>query len=374
MVGQTREPHGSTPAGTDVPVALLERITAEAEAVDRGDAETLEQLVAFGEAGLTTLGSVSDTEGRPGQQSGQGGLPDLVGAVEALARRSLSSAFALWGHRMAIEYLLAADTPYAHRVLPGLRAGAVPGVSGMASAFRRFVGAGEVDLTARADGEDLLIDGTLPWATNLYPGALVVSAAVDAQGDPLLLAFTLDQQGVEVGAPLDLLALRGTRSTSVRLNAVRVPGEQVLSRDFTGLLRAVRPTFAALQSALCLGLAAESLAQTEVSLGKAAEGSFLTTFAPDLAEAQHELGRVRGQLDAVAATVGTGTPPTPAQVLQTRHAAGLLAVQAAGLELRTAGGRAFVHGSAANRRFRESAFLPVQSPSEGQLRWELARG
>jgi hypothetical protein len=43
------------------------------------------------------------------------------------------------------------------------------------------------------------------------------------------------------------------------------------------------------------------------------------------------------------------------------------------LESTVVGGAGYAVGSPANRRFREAAFLPVQSPSEGQLRWELTQ-
>ncbi|WP_258934459.1 hypothetical protein [Nesterenkonia pannonica] len=42
--------------------------------------------------------------------------------IEALAERSLASGFALWGHRMCIEYLAAADTDWARSILPDLQA------------------------------------------------------------------------------------------------------------------------------------------------------------------------------------------------------------------------------------------------------------
>ena len=49
------------------------------------------------------------------------------------------------------------------------------------------------------------------------------------------------------------------------------------------------------------------------------------------------------------------------------------ATEATRLEITLTGGAGYALDSAANRRFRESAFLPIQSPSEGQLRWELTR-
>lgn len=61
------------------------------------------------------------------------------------------------------------------------------------------------------------------------------------------------------------------------------------------------------------------------------------------------------------------------KLLELRLAAAEVASAAAALEVRVAGGAGYAQSSPASRRFREAAFIPVQSPSETQLKWELAR-
>ena len=57
-----------------------------------------------------------------------------------------------------------------------------------------------------------------------------------------------------------------------------------------------------------------------------------------------------------------------------RLAAADIVSAAAALEIRSAGGKGYARRTDASRRFREAAFIPVQSPSEAQLRWELRTG
>ena len=59
----------------------------------------------------------------------------------------------------------------------------------------------------------------------------------------------------------------------------------------------------------------------------------------------------------------------PAMAADTASAA----VAASSIEVRVAGGAGYAKSSPASRRFREAAFIPVQSHSESQLRWELAK-
>ena len=50
-----------------------------------------------------------------------------------------------------------------------------------------------------------------------------------------------------------------------------------------------------------------------------------------------------------------------------------IAPAATRLEAILCGGMVYAQAAPANRRMREAAFLPVQSPSQSQLRWELDR-
>src|SRR5699024_12460297 len=91
---------------------------------------------------------------------------------------SLSVAFALWGHRMAIEYLTITGGAFAETLLPQLRAGTTPRVSAMAPGFKNFAGAGDVGLWMQYDDDgSLRVSGRLDWASNLYSDAMVVAPA-----------------------------------------------------------------------------------------------------------------------------------------------------------------------------------------------------
>jgi hypothetical protein len=58
-------------------------------------------------------------------------------------------------------------------------------------------------------------------------------------------------------------------------------------------------------------------------------------------------------------------------IVQLRLDTAAAAVAATRLEFTLAGATGYRSGTATNRRFREAAFLPIQAPSEGQLRREL---
>lgn len=347
------------PRSAEIDPALLTDVREHAGALDRGELPARRTFPALGEAGRLDLGS---------PHSADGGLLRMVEVIASLAGECVSTAFSVWAHRMTIEYLAVADTEAARTWLPELRAGRVPGITGMASAFKEVAGCGSVDLDATPVPGGYRISGTLRWASNLYEDALLVSAARSADGSTLVFATPLAAVGVTAGAPFSLLALGSTASSSVVLEDVFIADSQVMSTDLHTFLAMIRPTFLALQTALCLGLAGRCLAEARTGLV-----GINSTFAADLGAVSGRHALLQTTLRRLASAVGTDHPPTPRELLSMRLGAAEVATEAAGLEIRTAGGRGYARATPASRRFREATFLPVQSPSEGQLRWELAQ-
>jgi alkylation response protein AidB-like acyl-CoA dehydrogenase len=77
---------------------------------------------------------------------------------------------------------------------------------------------------------------------------------------------------------------------------------------------------------------------------------------------------------AAVGLIGGGQVPLPVpEALQIRLDCARLATAAVALEAKKMGGRGYVVTTPTARRLREAAFLPIQAPTEGQLRWEMAR-
>lgn len=338
---------------------VLAHAAEHADALDRNEGEGRQVLPLLARAGALDLGVPTNRDG---------GLVAMADAVEALSRACVTSAFTTWAHRMTLEYLATAATGWADRAAAGLRTGAVPGVTGMASAFRELAGCGSLDLTATPTDGGYLVSGPIRWASNLYPDALVVSAARTDRGDRIIFAVPLDTPGLTAGKPFPLLGLNATASSYLTFEEVRISDEQVLSSDFESFLGSVRGTFLTLQTALCLGIAATAIGRARERLT-----GVNTVFAGDVDRVLAHLQVSRTTMDSIARRVGTADALTRFELLSMRLTAAEVATDAATLEVKTAGGQGYARNSGTSRRFREAFFIPVQSPSEAQLRWELAQ-
>ena len=96
-------------------------------------------------------------------------------------------------------------------------------------------------------------------------------------------------------------------------------------------------------------------------------------FSAEVDDVEQKLVSAQSTLASAAAAVGGPQPPSKKQLLTLRLAAAEISSDSAALEIRTAGGKGYASRTPASRRYREAAFIPVQSPSEAQLRWELDR-
>jgi alkylation response protein AidB-like acyl-CoA dehydrogenase len=316
----------------------------------------------------------------------------LARALATVAWTDMSLAFSLWCHRMVLEYLLAGKrTPTVRQWLASLEAAEMAGSTALAAAMAHHVSGAPLSITGHPSAEGLALEGKIRWSSNLFGSDFLLVTAVEIPSRELrIVAVRGDQVGVDVDPYPELLDLQGTFSSSLRLTGVPIDDSAILSSDFHGFIRTVRPTFLLWQASFAWGLGARALDEAALHVGRGTN----RVFAGELKILEDERDRIEAaiagelnQIGARAARSGTSsltgssvtaagsgaTPGELAPVVAIRLDAARLAGAATRLECKVVGGAGYARGSATARRLREAAFLPVQSPTEGQLQWELSR-
>lgn len=339
-----------TTAPLVVDEAILDAISDKVKAVDSGDESARYILPLLAEADLLHTDLLTTAR-----------------IIREISRRDLSLGFTVWAHKMAQQYLINSGTPAAENVEKQLRSGERPGITGMAAAFKEFAGCDKIELTATPVDGGYHINGKLNWASNLYDDAVLITAARTDDGERILIFIEAGSEGLTFGKPFGLLGLNATASAWVSLENVFVPESQILSHDFDAFIQQVRPTFVVLQIAECVGVA-------EAAIGAASERLFgvNATFSDDVDTVAEKITTIVTKQEDIISRIGNSAI-NPVELLELRLDAAEVAVDAANLEVRVAGGAGYAKSSPASRRFREAAFIPVQSPSEAQLRWELEK-
>lgn len=305
----------------------------------------------------------------------QHGLPDSAGnlfdqanVINQLAQTDLATAFSVWSHRMATEYLVRfSNSSVTQQWAQQLRNGELLGSTALATALVDASGRAELPVQFDKSGEKIILNGFIPWASNLSPETVVVFAARNSNGDRYVFSTKLNVDGISVKLSSELLALNETESGSIQFENAEITSDQILSRSLKDFLALMRPRFLTLQTGFCLGVSEASLAFAKQQPGK-------SLFETQLVEASNELLELRERLQNLASrltNIGEITSAKP--YLQLRLDAAVLAQKITRLEFAVFGGRGFSQKSDTARRVHEALFFIVQAPTEGALRWELAQ-
>ncbi|MEY3092666.1 MAG: acyl-CoA dehydrogenase [Ilumatobacteraceae bacterium] len=335
--------------------AVLDDVASNSTEVDADPAHDSRTTIRdLAERGLLDLGL-------PGSQ---GSYSDQIRVLRDLASVCMTTAFTAWSHRMTVEYLVT------HGGRPDradvVRRAERVGSTALAGTFRAATGVAEVPVSTTGSGDARRASGFLSWASNLHTDTIVVTGVqAETTGKRSLVSFELRSDGVEVIPINGLLALDGSKSGAIRLSDVALSDADDLSSSFDEFIADVRPKFLLFQSAFVLGLASASLKGLDDLRGPA------VSLLPEIEAARGELRALANELEDGGRALDACARPDLRACLSLRLEASHLATRATQLELAARGGSAYLHGSATARRVREALFVPVQSPTEAQLRWEL---
>lgn len=345
--------------------AFRQWLDANAEAIDQGQCDPHLVLSQIAQSRVLRTGVDYELGGSGGQVS------DAVEAIAAIASHSLAAAFVCWGQRAFIEYLLhSPNQALRERLLPDLLRGELAGATGLSNAMKYLSGIEALQVRGRSHSSGWTLDGRLHWVTNLRKSGFVVAAAVEhgEGGSPFVMAIPSTSPGLDRSDDLQLMGLQSSNTAALAFDQVELGKEWLLHENAREFLPAVRPAFLGLQCGLAIGLARRALDEVQWHLQDRA--SFLE-------EARQVLGeRLENTVRELKQGLAEGRfLKQPAALFKLRITLAESAADAVQLELQASGGKAYLsaYGEGFARRWRESAFVPIVTPSLVQLRAELHR-
>lgn len=292
-----------------------------AAAVDAAGEVPTSHLDALAAAGLYGLTGPVESGGLAADRA-------TVDAVaEALAGGDLATTFVWLQHLLAPGMVAEAPAPLRTEFLADLCSGRVRSGIALLAATRP----GPAAITARQEGEVLVLDGGVPWVTGWGHVDVVLVAARDAADVVhFLLVDAVAGAGLEV-VPQELVAVQASSTVELRLAGHRVPAARLVRSVPLARWQAGDPAGLRTNGSLALGLVARCARLAELPALEA------------------DLAAVRAQLD------GAG----PAELPDARAAAAALAHRATGLLAVATGSRSVSCGHPAERLAREALFLLV---------------
>jgi butyryl-CoA dehydrogenase len=276
---------------------------------------------------------------------------DLLTRYRDLAGACLTTCFILSQRDAACRRLLGSDNAMlCQRLLPALARGeafATVGLSQLTTA-RQHTGP---PFTARLEADGLWLDGVIPWVTGAAQAQHLVVGAVLEDSRQVLAVLPTNAPGVQVYAPLELMALRGSITAEVCCERVKLGPEWLLAGPAERVLETGRGGAGGLETTcLALGLVGAALDYLQH------EAEARPALLPVTQQLRNRLDRSWQELERLA--LGHGTPAAAAAL---RGRANLLALHATQAALTAGKGTAFVRPHPAQRWARQALFFLVWS-------------
>ena len=345
---------------------------------DKAGRFSTEAVRSLGESGLFGLMLPADVAG-----SGQG--PRTFAAVMAtLAEADASVAMVYLMHILGAATMSAARPSAIEAIKPILKDIS----AGRHLSTLAFSEAGSRSHfwapTSRAhrNGDGVRISARKSWVTSAGHAHSYVVSSLAPEGvgptDSTLYLLPAQTRGLSVAGAWDGLGLRANASAPVTLEDCEVPSSLQLTDDgagFPAMLNVVLPLFNLGTSCVALGLCRAAVTATISHLKNAkfehlgqSLGESLPTLRAQLAAMQIDTDGLSARIDDLVEHLEKPRETTMLRVLETKAAAGDVAISVTSAAMRICGGAAFSKHLSIERLFRDAHAGAVMAPTGDVLR------
>src|SRR5580693_6873378 len=345
---------------------------------DKAGRFSTEAVEALGESGLLGLMLPVDVRG-----SGLG--PRTFAVVTAtLAEADASVAMVYLMHILGAATISAARPGAAQAVAPILReigAGRHLSTLAFSEAGSRSHFWAPVS-RAHRNGSGVRISAQKSWVTSAGHAHSYVVSSLAPEGtgptDSTLYLVPAQTRGFSVAGPWDGLGLRANASAPIALDDCEVQSDFQLTDDgagFPAMLNVVLPLFCLGTASVALGLCRAAVAGTASHLKSArfehldqSLGESLPPLRAQLAAMQIDTDGLSARIDDLVDHLEKPRETTMLRVLETKAAAGDVAISVTSAAMRTCGGAAFSKHLNIERLFRDAHAGAVMAPTGDVLR------
>jgi alkylation response protein AidB-like acyl-CoA dehydrogenase len=240
---------------------------------------------------------------------------------------------------------------------------------------------------AHRNGTGVRITAKKSWVTSAgYANCYVVSSLAPQGAGPTdstLYLVPAQTPGLSVAGPWDGLGLRANASAPMMLDECEISPELQLTEDgagFQAMLEIVLPLFNLGSSAVALGICRAAVAATAAHLKSArfehlgqSLGESLPTLRAQLATMQIDTDGLSARVDDLVDSLERPRDTTLLRVLESKAAAGDVAISVTSTAMRVCGGAAFSKHTSVERLFRDAHAGAVMAPTGDVLREFISR-
>ncbi|MEO1464995.1 MAG: acyl-CoA dehydrogenase family protein [Cyanobacteria bacterium J06633_1] len=349
----------------DLKLATKKQLTRQVKEIDAGKypRKFMEQIGSLGGFAQT----VAVDYGGTGIE-----IKTALQVIETVSQTCLSTGFISWCQIATAWYIQNGESEcLKQEVLPAVATGKSMAGTGLSNPMEHFAGIEKIALTATKTTGGYLVNGMLPWVSNLGEGHYLAIAAQIADSEDYMMAVVKeDFAGLAFKCNAHFIGLEGTGTYSCVFRDVFVPDEWVLAAPCEAYVNRIKPGFILTQVGMGLGLVQsclELITRANQQLGKV--NCFLDDCVEDI-EQDLSIARFKAYdlADEIVKQQTKLDSDYLAAVIQSRLTASELSLRASQAAMLHAGARAYLSGSPQERKLREAYFVAIVTPAIKQLK------
>ena len=359
-----------TPAISQLKFAIQRDLVPIAQDIDvkgeypRDFMHQVGSIGGFGQAVPTNFGGMNE------------GIKGAIQVIEEISKECVSTGFITWCQIACTWYLQNTENEYLlQNLLPKVATGQVIAGTGLSNPMKHFAGIEKIALVAEPCADGYILNGLLPWVSNLGDGHYFAVAAKIKDTDEYLMAIAVNNcPGLSLKAHAHFIALEGSGTYSCCFKDVFVPHEFILAAPCEDYIARIKPGFILTQVGMGLGLV-DSCVELMKRVNQ--RTGHVNCFLDDgVEEIETDLLVARQKTytlaDEVEAAQGRVNYSLLKDVIQARIVASELSLRASQAAMLHGGAKAYLLHNSIEKKLRESYFIAIVTPALKHLKKMLS--
>lgn len=303
------------------------------------------------------------------------GFKTALQVIESVSETCLCTGFLTWCHIACVWYIQNSQNTYLRdNILPDIAEGKILAGTGLSNPMKHFADIEKIALIAKPCDGGYIVDGLLPWVSNLGQGHYFAVVAQIADTEDFLMTIVSDDlEGLTLKSTAHFIALEGSNTYSCQFRNVFVPHELILASPCAEYINNIKAGFILAQVGMGLGVTQASVnAMKRFNLRLGHVNRFLhdtvETIEEDLEQLRLKSYALADSIDSPSISHSEDKSVNFQEVINCRIQASELALRSSQAAILHAGARGYLQGSDLDRRLRESYFVAIVTPALKHLK------
>lgn len=295
-------------------------------------------------------------------------LSDAISNISKISMICGTTGFCMWCQFALIWYVLnSSNEGLKSRILPKLYSGQILGGTALSNPYKAFSGIEKNFLKAKKVSGGYVINGTLPWVSNISEHSAFGAIALLEDDEPIMGVVFADDKHVRLSSHIKYSSLEGSATKTIALKDYFLPNDDVLAdKDIYKYLVSITPGFILLQAGIASGIIRASINEiNKANMTHKAINEFLPFSLEDI---DYELNELLKEVSLACKNIRNAKAE---DILRLRLKASKLTSKATSAAVLYCGANGYLKGANAARLQREGNFVLIVTPSIKHILKEL---